>query len=726
MAPKKTRRSDPAAAAAVTTVEESPAKKRAKEEPASASPVQNEADSPEKKMDTSSVETTSEAETCDTQDVEFDENKYVLSRSSEQDTTDAADIAAKLKSVVNDMAKIKAKASFDDNDKTKMISLRSEACVLVTLMRRLNRYGQIKCKLLRENSTAAKEKVDEKYLQLMNVQYEISHLKKEIQKCLNFKSRDEEIELIPVEELKEKADSEIYDEEKIGDDPYLLKLAQLQFELAERKRLGNEFKESVRDRAKLKTLIEQKKRTLHKLLPTVDEVIKSTKPLEEALGVETFFSEVHEKIRHLPAPLFILYSQATAYAEAFGSSSMVSVKILGQPPETESSVDPTVLLGDDDDKDDANGASEQQSDDSRSNRGAASKGVEISPSASASATTSSPGVVANKSSKLLKEHPMMVSVEIGVKDRLEKIEMVFSFLVCLNLVVVKPRLKTSPANSLTTVLTNLFPKDDGADTPNPSNYYMFEKYNITSFSKFTRQIGFAYHWVQRICGVDFKTLRAGDAVKWEESVAAHSLGQVVAMAQERVKSRIELARQVGSLEKKTVPLPPSCLKFYPIKLSTSILKFQPISSEEYRTGLKIDPSLFSEARENAMHFFAVLVKNFQSKEQLHAYIEVMQNYPNSCPVFNLRFSPVATDLLPNWAALLRQLEEEANIRALQVCPDEQKIDLLTVQLYHLMCCFEVMTDSSRASERVYPRQFKGRNRARPFTYKPNTGLFLFN
>jgi len=405
---------------------------------------------------------------------------------------------------------------------------------------------------------------------------------------------------------------------------------------------------------------------------------------------------------------------------------MVTVKVIGQPPESESSVDPSVILADDDDKEEAEASAQQQSEDSRKSRGVASKGTESS-NAAANKTTESPGgVVVNKSSKLLKEHPMMVSIEIGVKDRLEKIEMVFSFLVCLNLVVVKPRLKTSPANTLTTVLTNLFPKDDGADTPNPSNYYMLEKYNVTSFWKFTRQIGFAYHWVQRICGVDFKKLRAGDAVKWEESVSAHSLGQVVAMAQERVKSRIELARQVGSLEKKTVPLPPSCLKFYPMKLSTTILKFQPITSEEYRTGLKMDPSLFSEARENAMHFFCVLVKNFQSKEQLHAYIEVMQNYPNSCPMFNLRFSPVAADLLPNWAALLRQLEEEANIKALQVCPQELKIDLLTVQLYHLMCCFEVMTDSSRMSERVYPRQFKGRNRARPFTYKPNTGLFLFD
>ena len=478
MPAKRTRRSDSSAPA----VDASPAKKSIKEEAVSSSgPTAVEPVSPEKKMDTSNSEEAEKMEVSKA--LKFDENEYVLSRSSDQDIADSSEITLKLKSVVNEMAKLKSKDVVNEADKNQMVQLKSEACVLVTLMRRLNRYGQIRCKLLREKSSAAKEKVDAKYLQLMNVQYEISHLKKEIQKCLNFKSKDEEIDLVSIEELKSNADAEIYDAEKVGDDPYLLKLAQLQFELSERKRLGGEFKESVRERAKVKAVIEQKKRTLHKLLPNVDEVIKATKPLEEALGVETFFSEIHDRVKHLPTPLFVLYCQATAYAEAFGDDSMVTVKVLGNPPESESSVDPSVLLSDEDDKDDANGASEQQSEDSRSSRGVASKGVEAGTS---SDIVETPAAIVNKTGKLLKEHPMMVSIEVGVKDRLEKIEMVFSFLVCLNLVVVKPRLKTSPANSLTTVLTNLFPKDEGADTPNPSNYFMFEKYGVTSFSKLTR------------------------------------------------------------------------------------------------------------------------------------------------------------------------------------------------------------------------------------------------
>lgn len=688
--------------------------------------------------ETMSVESEKSSSISDSSNVEmtepnvFDENSLIQSRNSQLDISDAFEIASKLRNILAEIVAIrKEKIDLTASDKIKLANLRCESSIMLMLMRRLNRFGQLRCKMLREKSVEKKDLVDEKHIKFLGVQYEVSHLKKQIQNCYNFKSDDEDIDFVDLEYFKQHASSEIYDAEKIGDDPYLLRLAQLQFELAERKRLALEFKEAVRERAKLKSSIEQKKKKLTTLLPNVDEVIKASKPLEEALGVESFFSETRQRLKHLPSPLFVLYCQAMAYAEAFGSDSMVQVSILGDVPESESSVDPTVILAEDDDRDHgsrANDTNDQSGNSDWKPRETSSRVEDSRLTTMTSDESSTSAEVENlkKSGKLLKEHPMMVAIEVGVKDRQEKIEMIFSFLVCLNVVLVKPRLKTSPANSLTTVLTNLFPKDDGSETPNPSNYFMFEKYNVPSFSKFTRHLGFAYQWVQRICGVNFKQLKPGDAVSWHDTVSAHALAQVITMVQDRVKSRIELARQVNSLEKKTIPLPPACLALYPVKLASSILKFQPISPEEYRMGLKIDPANFSEARENAMHFLAVIVKGFQSKEQLHAYIEVMQNYPNSCPVFNLRFSPVASEPLPNWAALLRQLEEEANIKAIEQCPQEHCTDLLTVQLYHLMCCFEVMTDSGRPSERVYPRAFKGRNRNRPFRYKPNTGLFLFN
>ena len=50
-----------------------------------------------------------------------------------------------------------------------------------------------------------KNKIDEYHLELQNLLYEISHLKKEINKCLEFRSLHEEINLVSIEEFYAKA-----------------------------------------------------------------------------------------------------------------------------------------------------------------------------------------------------------------------------------------------------------------------------------------------------------------------------------------------------------------------------------------------------------------------------------------------------------------------------------------------------------------------------------------
>ncbi len=50
-----------------------------------------------------------------------------------------------------------------------------------------------------------KNKIDEFHLELQNLLYEISHYKKEINKCHEFRSLDEEINLVSVEEFYSKS-----------------------------------------------------------------------------------------------------------------------------------------------------------------------------------------------------------------------------------------------------------------------------------------------------------------------------------------------------------------------------------------------------------------------------------------------------------------------------------------------------------------------------------------
>jgi THO complex subunit 5 len=81
--------------------------------------------------------------------------------------------------------------------------------LLCTTIKKLNRVSQMKVNKARIKTHEEKNKIDEYHLELQNLLYEISYLKKEINKCLEFRSLHEEIELVPIEEFYAKAPIEI-------------------------------------------------------------------------------------------------------------------------------------------------------------------------------------------------------------------------------------------------------------------------------------------------------------------------------------------------------------------------------------------------------------------------------------------------------------------------------------------------------------------------------------
>lgn len=53
----------------------------------------------------------------------------------------------------------------------------------------------------RDKTAEARQSVDGVTLQLQNLLYEVAHLKKEVRRCLEFQSADQEIDLVPVEQF---------------------------------------------------------------------------------------------------------------------------------------------------------------------------------------------------------------------------------------------------------------------------------------------------------------------------------------------------------------------------------------------------------------------------------------------------------------------------------------------------------------------------------------------
>ena len=76
-------------------------------------------------------------------------------------------------------------------------------------MKKLNRLDKFRTKQSRETTQASRQRVDSFHLQLQNLLYEVLHLEKEVSKCLSFRSGDEDVNLVPVDEFYVKAPNDI-------------------------------------------------------------------------------------------------------------------------------------------------------------------------------------------------------------------------------------------------------------------------------------------------------------------------------------------------------------------------------------------------------------------------------------------------------------------------------------------------------------------------------------
>lgn len=80
---------------------------------------------------------------------------------------------------------------------------------MLVALKKLNRLEKVRSRAGREALHKEKQRVDSTHLLLQNLLYEADHLNKEVTKCFQFKSKDEEIELVPVKEFYKSAPPDI-------------------------------------------------------------------------------------------------------------------------------------------------------------------------------------------------------------------------------------------------------------------------------------------------------------------------------------------------------------------------------------------------------------------------------------------------------------------------------------------------------------------------------------
>ncbi|CAG9786801.1 unnamed protein product [Diatraea saccharalis] len=654
--------------------------------------------------------------------VEFEEIESQL-RPAEKDAALFRKICHDVRQIFSDISELKSKDT--DEAKEKINSKRVEASLLLVTLKKLNRLEKVRTRAGREALHKEKQQVDSTHLLLQNLLYEADHLNKEVTKCLQFKSKDEEIELVPLEDFYKDAPEEISRPEVTKTDEHQLQLARLEWELQQRRDLAGACSELVASKERVAAAIAAARSRLDALAPHLRDVLKATKPLQECLAMR--LDEKRDESRAaslLPPPLFLLFANSSAYSDALGEE-IVTLSISGDEDEArrleqQSSVENELIVSNDSDSDQDNNDEDQREKKKRHHRTS-----KISKEEKAEA----------KKKEVFRKHPLNVQVSVKVQDG-TALNLIFSYLLHLKIITVKftvslpkPVTGVSAADVLngSCILNELYPADSGNDSPHPATAYLLKVAGITEdFQHFISEVGRPYIWAQRMCGLDFMATvfdnqKNNKTFQPCPTLSVTTVEHFILTLRKRMKSRVDLMKELQDLE---------CGKILPLKgiygsirLSGSLTQWQSVGWPEYSqspsTTFLISEGLVSQ---NDMLYRAIITRQ---SAKLVALVALKSDYPKKSPIFSLTLHWNGT----HHSGINDDIRDIERVINTDWCVESSKQPLLTIQMTKLLTYMDILLETSGSLEfppdKVMFSPVRGRNRIKPYKFiKQGTGIFV--
>ncbi|XP_075889319.1 THO complex subunit 5 homolog [Nelusetta ayraudi] len=644
----------------------------------------------------------------------YSEEVELDGKDAEQDYQQFKESCDSLATLMSEIQELKANGAKEGC--VEMEQKRMQSCILFMNLKKLNRLAHMRLKRGRDQTHEAKQRVDVLHLQLQNLLYEVLHLQKEISKCLEFKSKHEEIDLVPEDEFYQEAPQDISKPQLTKNDTHQLTLARLDWELEQRKRLAEKYKELQATKEKIQKSIEVKKEHLTSLQPGLNAIMQASLPVQQYLAMP--FEQIQkqtEVARHLPPPLYVLFVQANAYGQACDKNLDVSIsgdvdeaKALSKPP-------------DDSQDDDSDSDAEEEQEKTKRRR----------------PTTG--GQLDDKRREMLKRHPLSLAIDLKCKDD-SILHLFFYYLMNLNIMTVKTKVSTSTDVSTAisagdllksdTLLSCLYSGDNGQETPNPANRYQFDKVGIVSFADYVEELGHPYIWVQTLGGLHFPN-DSSEPARGGSSLSASQMESTMKLLRGRLLSRQALTKQFASLEHSIIPVTSECQHLFPAKIMSRLARWTPITHEDYKdlpyTRYVSDAGL---AKETDMYFMGVVERG---TARLNAAVVLSPRYPEVSPLFSLSLSWKG-ERTGQTDDNLRAVESEVNVFKNELQGPRPGYQLLTNQISRLCVCLDVYLETEGQDDGVEgPREFprekmclrtvRGPNRLKPFKYNHPQGFF---
>ena len=624
---------------------------------------------------------------------------------------------------------------------SEMNDVRVQALIHVMTLKRLNRIDKLRTRAHRDATNEAKARVDGLDLKLQNLLYEVQHLRKEIAKCQQYKSGDEDIELISVEDFYSEAPADISRKSETAQNPHKQRLARLKFEDKQRFDMHEEWKALESNREQLQKTIREKSEKLSSLDPQLKTLLKHSKPIEDYLGMSiTEEKNKLELMRYLPLPMFVLVKQTDSYGKACDEDIKVSILGTAEAARAHRSKKRQEQLEDSID----NGNADDEETESRKKK---KKG-----------RTSSAASTRGKLDELLSTHPLKVVLRVRSGDNF--VDVTFSYLETLATIAVEVQVnldeETKSSLGVDTSVTQpdkflshlLDAEDSGQFSPNPTFLHHMSRLGLKIIpDKEKVEVGRLYVWANNLGGLEFAPPKPinddadeeGDTFveygEVDENVSATRVGNIIKAIRERLNSRVALQKHIGQLEKiKVLPIalevPDAMRAQFPTSQPKSCLRnWGAIEWTQYRA-LEVTHHLVESGIVSGDDFFYRLQVN-RDPASLIALIAVKPDYPKSTPYFCLNLHWRGEHNSTN-SEHVRRLEREVNAESERI-PKECRSILLTVQLLRLLTNFDVTLEAWNAAEPGdsldFPREkafihpIRGRDRSLPIHYSVNQNMF---
>ncbi|KAH8348383.1 hypothetical protein KR084_007023 [Drosophila pseudotakahashii] len=581
---------------------------------------------------------------------------------------------------------------------------RTAATLMFVALKHANREVKHKIKAGRDKLHLEKCKVDLSRLQLQNLLYEVSHLKKEIVRCQKFKSRDTNLELLSETEYASKMPGMENDKEELSS--HKQHLHRLDCELRLRKDLDKQYSALLTSKQEmLQDHLSHAQRYIS-FAPALRTLQGATKPLHDALqlslDVEWKLSAV---VKYLPKPLYILFIILQSLQRA-SEDQPFTAEVVGY----ESEAQMQELL------------KEKQY--ATLHRGQNDK-----------ESTSREKPLENGLEDALAPHPLHIRMTIGAAGSNQLILQIryFELIKCATawgqLNYSSNANGQGDTNFVHHLLRHLYANDLGNEIPIPGIQYELRNSDLTAeecvrYLK-AKDFGKPFCWLQSMCSIP--TVNTSMLYNHELNLNKNNR-EIIDRIARRWNSWMRLSQQIRGLTYKDIDLYTLKENIYPAGLSCSLVQWTAITHEEFHSQISDMLNISSDDKGITYNSYRAVIVRGSAK--MECFIRIPSNYPLEMPLWILNVHWNGCHTSQNNSAI-KMMEFWTN--SLQPKQLEATERILYAQLFRTIYSFDIFleTEGSMQStveynkEKPYISAFAKRSRSRPYKYIKKGSVYAF-